>query len=170
MESETNEPKAARSASERATESRANKKAAGYGSKTFLLPPAALADLAALAARDGLSETDAVAAALAVALRPPVASIDALAPAAKAPAPDVVSPAWFEPECWLPKGPGWACSGKARAPQSPAALQALVGTALRVGGGKWTIRKAEASGARVILSVIGTPPGDAVLKAEGWTP
>jgi hypothetical protein len=59
--------KGAKSASDRATESRAAKLAAGYVAKSWLLPPAAAADLAALIERDGCSETEAVTRALRVA-------------------------------------------------------------------------------------------------------
>lgn len=53
-----------KSASERATESRAAKLAAGYVSKSLLLAPAAAADLAAIVERDECTETEAIEAAL----------------------------------------------------------------------------------------------------------
>lgn len=56
--------KAPRSGSERAQDARAAKLAAGYVSKSLLLPPAAVADLAALIKRDGGSEVETVARAL----------------------------------------------------------------------------------------------------------
>jgi len=59
--------KRTKSASERASESRAAKLAAGYVSKSLLLPPSAADDLAALVERDDCSEAEAIEAALRVA-------------------------------------------------------------------------------------------------------
>lgn len=56
---------ATKTPSERTAESRAVKIANGYAQKNWLLPPAALRDLAKITKRDGCSETDAVARALA---------------------------------------------------------------------------------------------------------
>lgn len=58
--------KRTKSASDRATESRAAKLAAGFAAKSYLLSPRALSDLERITARDGCSETEAVEAALAV--------------------------------------------------------------------------------------------------------
>lgn len=56
-----------KSASERATDRRADLIKQGWAQKNWLLPPAALADLAALTERDGSTEAEAVAKALRVA-------------------------------------------------------------------------------------------------------
>lgn len=54
----------AKSASDRAQESRAAKLAAGYVSKSLLLAPGAAADLAAIVERDGCTDAEAIESAL----------------------------------------------------------------------------------------------------------
>jgi len=153
----------AKTASARAAESRAAKLAAGYASKTYLLPPAALAHLATLTARDDVAEAEAVTRALALAAEPG-------APAAVGAS--SASPSWFVVEGWRHVARGWQCEGRAHPPQLAADIRAHAGATLTLNGESWAIRSAGplpgalsdnamADGAAFLIT--GAPPANACI-------
>lgn len=164
------ETNARRSASQRASESRAAKLAAGYVAKTFLLPPEAAADLATLAARDGVPELEAVGRALATAawsVEPEAAPVQAIdSPAVH------VSPPWFIPEGWVhTESPaGWWCYGRCSPAVAAADVRAMKGDTLRIGPEHWPVRGVQTSEvsdgclvSEVCLLIAGAPPADAEI-------